>query len=251
MFKENGSAWLYLLGVAIMLGILGLISFRYIVPVIYGDKDIDTDRFRTEPEFTINTADDYIAEVNTNFGQFTIDLYEKNAPNNVNNFVSLATTNYYEDVKFHRLIPSFLLQGGDRNTTDDDLSDDGFGHPGYFIQDEVNWDSLNLSEERRDELSVLGYSSTNGLTSKSLTTYSVAMANAGPNTNGSQFFIVLASPADSRLEDLQGQYTVIGEVIAGKDIIDSIANTPVDNPVLNSPRPTTDVIISQIDIFTR
>src|SRR5690606_11068005 len=101
----------------------------------------------------------YFARINTNEGVITVDLLEGAAPVNVNNFVFLSGVDYYNGTQFHRIAPNFLIQGGDRNTLDDNPANDGMGNPGYFIEDEVNWESLGLPQERQQELAARGYRS--------------------------------------------------------------------------------------------
>src|SRR6185369_10030525 len=121
MFKDHGKTWIYLVGIVIMFAVLITLGATYILPVIFGNKSIDlSTKSSKAPEYTLNEKLDYLAVVKTNFGNITIDLYEKNAPNNVNNFVYLSKSNYYNGTKFHRLIPGLLIQGGDRNTLDKD-----------------------------------------------------------------------------------------------------------------------------------
>ena len=171
--------------------------------------------------------------------------------NFLNNFVYLSSLGYYSRTKFDRLIPDFLIQGGDRNTLNYDLTDDGKGRTGYFIEDEVNWDSLDLSQEKRNELSNLGYKSKAGLESMPLERFSVAMANNGPDTNSSQFFIVISNIDDSRLDTLNGKFTVIGKVVSGGEVLDEISAIPVVNLNSNSPPPTEDIIVTNIEISPR
>lgn len=128
------------------------------------------------------------AKVETNKGTFVIEFFDEHVPNTVKNFVELAKSGYYDGVKFHRVIPDFVVQGGDPTGT-------GRGGPGYKIADEFD----NPVQKH-----VLG---------------AVSMANAGPNTNGSQFFIVL-NPANCA--HLDGRHTVFGKVVEGMDVVNSI-----------------------------
>lgn len=254
MFKKEGKIWLYLIGVVIMFGILFAIGRDVVIPVIYGRKKINfpENDYSNPPAFEIDISKNYFARMDTNFGEIIIDLNESQAPLNVNNFVFLSKNGYYTRTKFHRIIPNFLIQGGDRKTLDIDPSNDGQGNPGYFIKDEVNWDSLDLTPEKRKDLEDRGFKSTPGLESKPLERFSVAMANTGePNTNGSQFFIVFSDFEDPRLNQLNGYFTVIGKVVAGGEVIDKLANIEVNNPDSNKPIPTQEVIIEAIEIYTR
>jgi len=128
------------------------------------------------------------AIIETNKGTFEIDFFDEHTPNTVKNFVQLAQSGYYNDVTFHRVIKDFVVQGGDPTGT-------GRGGPGYRFADEVD----NPVQKH-----VLG---------------AVSMANAGPNTNGSQFFIVL-NPDNCK--HLDGKHTVFGKVSKGMDVVDKL-----------------------------
>lgn len=131
----------------------------------------------------------------TNFGDITFETYDVDAPKAVNNFITLANKGYYDNVIFHRVIPGFMIQGGDPTGT-------GRGGPGYKFEDELNPNSPSAKE---------GYKK--GV---------VAMANAGANTNGSQFFIMLADyPLDYK-------YTIFGKVTSGQDVVDKIGAVETD-----------------------
>ncbi|MFH1890157.1 MAG: peptidylprolyl isomerase [Candidatus Kuenenbacteria bacterium] len=151
----------------------------------------------------------------TNFGDITVGFYSDAAPNTVTNFVNLAAMGYYNDMKFHRVIKDFMIQSGDPNSKDDDWSNDGMGGPGYTFPDEINANKL-----------VKG---------------SLAMANSGPNTNGSQFFIVTAS-STPWLDDL---HTNFGYVAQGMDTVEKIENVATNE----NDHPTEDVIIQGLQIL--
>lgn len=148
----------------------------------------------------------------TNAGDITIELFDQAAPNTVANFVKLAQGGFYDGTKFHRVIKSFMIQGGDPQTKDDGLMARwGTGGPGYTFADEIHPDNQN----------VVG---------------TISMANAGPNTNGSQFFI---NTADNSFLDTK--HTVFGKVIAGMDVVQKIEGAqtssmdrPVESQVINS-----------------
>jgi cyclophilin family peptidyl-prolyl cis-trans isomerase len=142
------------------------------------------------PAMTINTHHHYFADVTTTDGVFTIELLPKAAPIAVNNFVFLARHHYYNHNVFHRIMAGFMIQTGDPTGT-------GFGGPGY---------------EFKDEPVTMPYAP--GV---------VAMANHGPNTNGSQFFIVTGPQASS----LPPAYTIFGKVTRGMKVVEKISNTPV------------------------
>jgi cyclophilin family peptidyl-prolyl cis-trans isomerase len=131
------------------------------------------------------------ATMQTNQGTIELELFDDDAPKTVENFKKLAKDGFYDGVIFHRVIPDFMIQGGDPTGT-------GTGGPGYTFEDEFN-----------DHKAVRG---------------SLAMANAGPNTNGSQFFIITADATPW----LDGKHTVFGEVTSGMDVVDTIEQTETD-----------------------
>src|SRR6201985_1253316 len=131
------------------------------------------------------------AALQTNHGPIEIELYDEDAPKTVENFRKLAGDGFYDGVIFHRVIPDFMIQGGDPTGT-------GTGGPGYTFEDEFN-----------DHKIVRG---------------ALAMANAGPNTNGSQFFIVTTGAAPW----LDGKHTVFGQVVDGMDAVDAIEASETD-----------------------
>ena len=138
------------------------------------------------PKMTIDTTKQYTAIIETSKGKIVCDLFAKDAPVTVNNFVFLATDGFYKGTIFHRVIPDFMIQGGDPTGT-------GRGGPGYQFKDEVGADKPTFK------------------------TGSLAMANSGPGTNGSQFFIT-----HKPTEWLQGKHTIFGQVREGQDIVNAI-----------------------------
>ncbi len=161
--------------------------------------------YASPPEMTIDPARRYTATLHTSAGDMTAELLPTDAPNTVNNFVFLAREGFYDGVIFHRVIKGFMIQGGDPTGT-------GTGGPGYKFRDEpVN---------RRYERGIL------------------AMANAGPNTNGSQFFVMHADYG------LPPSYTIFGRLTDGHDTLDAIATAQTGA----SDRPTSPVTINSIDI---
>ncbi len=152
-------------------------------------------RWNSAPEMAIDTDKTYNAKITTDKGVIELELATKAAPVTVNNFVFLARENFYDGVIFHRVIPNFMIQGGDPTGT-------GRGDAGYKFDDELNAESL------RHE------------------THVISMANAGPNTNGSQFFITHAPQPH-----LNGMHTVFGKVISGGDVVDTISGGDVMNKV--------------------
>ena len=154
--------------------------------------------FNSNSNSSNNMSDRQIAVIETNFGTIVIQLFPDVAPGHVENFVKLAQDGFYDGTTFHRVIPGFMIQGGDPNSKDDDRSNDGQGGPGYTINAE-----FSDKPHKRGILS---------------------MARAqDPNSAGSQFFIVVA---DSNF--LDGQYTVFGEVIEGMEVADKIVNVEKD-----------------------
>src|ERR1700756_1073868 len=147
------------------------------------------------------------ATMQTNKGTIELELYEEDAPKTVANFVDLAGKGFYDGVVFHRVIEDFMVQGGDPTGT-------GSGGPGYQFEDEIN-----------DHLVERG---------------ALAMANSGPNTNGSQFFIVTAAACPW----LDGKHTVFGRVTSGMDLVDEISRLPRDS----HDRPLDDVRIESVDV---
>jgi peptidyl-prolyl cis-trans isomerase B (cyclophilin B) len=147
------------------------------------------------------------ATLNTNPGAIEVELFDDDAPKTVQNFVKLARDGFYDGVIFHRIIRDFMIQGGDPTGT-------GRGGPGYTFDDEFN-----------DHKVVRG---------------ALAMANAGPNTNGSQFFIVTTESAPW----LDGKHTVFGRVTSGMDVVDEIEGVATDA----NDRPRDDVVIQSVSV---
>jgi cyclophilin family peptidyl-prolyl cis-trans isomerase len=153
------------------------------------------------------------ATLHTNKGDITIEFYDSMVPNTVANFVKLAKSGFYDGVKFHRVIKGFMIQGGDPLSKGDTMKSRwGTGGPGYQFEDEI-------TPENRNDVGT------------------IAMANAGPDTNGSQFFINVKAN-----NFLDPKHTVFGKVTAGMDVVTSIENTPVDG----SDKPVDAVIIKNI-----
>jgi peptidyl-prolyl cis-trans isomerase B (cyclophilin B) len=147
------------------------------------------------------------ATLHTNHGAIAIELFDDDAPKTVDNFLKLSRDGFYDGVIFHRVIPDFMIQGGDPTGT-------GSGGPGYQFEDEFNRHKV-----------VRG---------------ALAMANAGPNTNGSQFFIVTTEAASW----LDGKHTVFGRVTEGMDVVDTISELETDA----RDRPREDVVIERVDV---
>lgn len=205
----------------------------------------------TEAIEVIEGSEDYFAKVETNLGVFVIDLLESNAPNSVESFVYLSESGYYDNTSFHRFIPDFLLQGGSRNSLTPDKSDDKYGNPGYVIDDEINWESLEVDDNKKKILEGEGYTSKQGIQSIKIDKYVVAWANSSPNTNGSQFFIVLGDSNDQKTMDLEGRHTVFGKIVEGQALFDEISKMQVNLDNLEEPRPSKDIVIKTITIEKR
>jgi len=147
------------------------------------------------------------ATLHTNHGPIEVELFDDDAPKTVDNFVKLARDGFYDGVTFHRVIPDFMIQGGDPTGS-------GTGGPGYTFEDEFN-----------DHKVVRG---------------ALAMANAGPNTNGSQFFVVTAEATPW----LDGKHTVFGQVTQGMDVVDKISSVDTDS----NDKPREPVVIERVEL---
>lgn len=149
--------------------------------------------------------------IKTAKGDIKLALYPKVAPKTVQNFVTLAQKGFYNGLTFHRVVPGFVIQGGDPKGN-------GTGGPGYQFEDEINPTSLGLPDPLIKQNEARGYAYNYSLTSLPVDVGALAMANAGPNTNGSQFFIVTDAPQDH----LNGLHTVFGKVLEGMDVVHKI-----------------------------
>lgn len=186
----------------------------------------------------------YEAVLHTSQGDIKLALDSKAAPKTVENFVGLAKKDYYNGSTFHRVIKDFMIQGGDPNSKDDDLTNDGMGGESLWggkFDDEINPRSLGLSEDDIKKLEDQGYKYNFDLQSKKMQKGVIAMANSGPNTNGSQFFIV----TESDQPHLDGKHTVFGQVISGMDVVEKIAAVEVGE----NDQPKEKVVINSIEII--
>lgn len=165
-------------------------------------------QYPSAPDLTIDLDSSLVAKLDTTQGDITIELDPARAPLAVNNFVFLARDGYYDGVIFHRVVPEFVIQGGDPTGT-------GRGGPGYKFEDE-------LPKAGRYEVG------------------SVAMANAGPNTNGSQFFLI-SGQSGVRLPP---QYSLFGKIVKGLDVLEAMQSVETDR----NDRPKTDVVIQSVTI---
>ncbi len=165
-------------------------------------------QYSNVPPVSIDTSAQYMAVIRTNLGNMEIELFAAQAPVTVNNFIFLATDGFYDGVVFHRVIPSFMIQGGDPLGM-------GTGGPGYRFQDEFV-PGLAFDQPGR-----------------------LAMANSGPATNGSQFFVTTVPTPH-----LNNAHTIFGQITQGQDVADAISMAPSGG----SNRPVTPIIILGIDI---
>jgi len=153
--------------------------------------------------------------IETEKGDIKLELYPKVAPKTVENFIKLTNDEFYDGTTFHRVVEDFVIQGGDPLTKDDDPSNDGTGGPGYTFEDEINPKSLGLTLDETKTLEKLGYKYRYDIDSISHEPGVISMANSGPDTNGSQFFIVTTQAQP----DLNGRHTAFGKVYEGMDIV--------------------------------
>ncbi len=158
-----------------------------------------------------NMTKNTIIQIETARGNIKLELYDQDAPKTVKNFIDLINKGFFNGLTFHRVVPGFVIQGGDPKG-------DGTGGPGYAFEDEINPWSLGLTEEMIQSLQSQGYTYTHNLTSHKMVAGALAMANSGPNSNGSQFFIV----TEQDQPHLDGKHTVFGHVIEGMDVVRQI-----------------------------
>lgn len=189
-------------------------------PSNFEDANLNKKNNMTEKKRILDGQEDLAKEytkaiMKTNMGDITLEFYGEDSPITVNNFLNLAQDGFYDNTLFHRVIKDFMIQGGDPNTRDEDWSIHGMGGPEYRFADEFN--------------------------SHKLVRGSLAMANAGANTNGSQFFIVTA-PATPWLD---GKHTNFGRVISGMDVVEKIEAVEANE----KDHPLGDVIINSIELI--
>jgi len=167
----------------------------------------------------INREKNFISTtIETEKGNIELELDKKAAPKTVENFVKLAKDGFYDGTKFHRVVENFVIQGGDPLSKDDDPNNDGQGGPGYNIEDEINPKSLGISEDIINQLEYLGYKFNYSLKSIPHKIGTISMANSGPDTDGSQFFIITTQDQP----DLDGRYTAFGHVVGGMEVVRQI-----------------------------
>lgn len=179
-------------------------------PTPVADTSSNTNPGTTQQQ-VLPTKEKNMITLSTNFGDITFETYNTDAPKTVENFITLAKKGFYNGVIFHRVIKGFMIQGGDPTGT-------GMGGPGYKFADELNPATASYKA---------GYKK--GV---------VAMANSGPNTNGSQFFIMLAD------YPLPNNYTIFGKVVSGQDVVDKIGLSKTDS----NDKPLTEAVIKSVKV---
>ncbi|MBI5004796.1 MAG: peptidylprolyl isomerase [Candidatus Lloydbacteria bacterium] len=205
MEKKNGIHWgVFLLAVVVLIAVFFL-GYIFKNVSTEGEKNVGK-------ELASKTTISNGVIIKTNFGNIELSFFPDKAPVTVGNFIKLSEAGFYNGTLFHRVIKDFMIQGGDPLSKQSNWALHGTGGPGYTFQDEIN-----------DEKLVRGV---------------IAMANAGPNTNGSQFFIVTAEETPW----LDGKHTVFGRVVSGMDVVDKISSVEVNE----QNHPLQDVVIEQI-----
>ena len=184
-----------------------------------GEKDADTlGNDNAAPRFDQTLAEKYSkATLTTTYGDIRVEFFTADAPQTVANFLTLAQKGFYDGVTFHRVIKDFMIQGGDPKSKDQDSANAGTGGPGYVFPDEIN-----------DHQLVRG---------------TLAMANSGPDTNGSQFFIVTKDATPW----LDGKYTAFGRVAEGMDVVDQMEAVATDA----NDRPLENIVVEKITLHEK
>jgi cyclophilin family peptidyl-prolyl cis-trans isomerase len=176
---------------------------------LHAAKATKSTKSKAKPQpLTVEQMQKMTVDLETTAGTITLEFFPDKAPNHVRNFIELARSGFYDGTNFHRIIPGFMIQGGDP-------LGNGTGGPGYRFEDEFNPD---LKHSKPGILS---------------------MANAGPNTNGSQFFII-----QKPTPWLDGKHSVFGEVVKGQNVVDAIVNVPRDF----RDRPLKEVVLQEVII---
>ncbi len=210
--KDNKKVLLLALGLLVV-SVFGLILTKEGMIVTTDDlAQNSTSKTYSKAEEVLEEGVDYRVVLKTSMGDIELDLYESEAPLTVNSFLFLASEKFFDDVIFHRVVPSFVIQGGDPTGT-------GMGGPGYKIVDEI--------------------------TDRKYEPYTLGMANSGPNTNGSQFFITSGAIQEANLEALDGGYTIFGKVTKGFAVVDSIERVETDG----NDKPVNPVVIESVQII--
>lgn len=200
----------YSLIIIVIVIIVGLVGFSVVKNFQSQTGETEIQNNMKGPKMEIDTNKKYSAVLKTEKGDITIELTAKKTPVTVNNFVTLAKKGFYDNTIFHRVIRGFMIQGGDPKG-------DGTGGPGYQFDDEYFEGEYTRG--------------------------TVAMANAGPDTNGSQFFIMHAD------NPLPKDYVIFGKVTSGMDVVDTIAESPVQSNFSGeASTPITPIKILKIDV---
>lgn len=196
--KENKKILLLAFGL-LAVSVVGLILTRegVVMPEenLVQEESTSNGNGYTKPENVLEDGVDYGALIRTSAGEIEVDLFENETPLTVNSFLFLAKENFFDGLTFHRVVPDFVIQGGDPEGT-------GRGGPGYQIPDEI--------------------------TDRKYEPYTLGMANSGPDTNGSQFFITSGNISEGSIQALNGGYTIFGKVTKGFAVIDSIERVQTD-----------------------
>jgi cyclophilin family peptidyl-prolyl cis-trans isomerase len=208
--KGISSLWIIIIIVAIVVlgGLAYYLMHRPAAPMPTTPAE-NTNNVSTNTSTVKNMS--HFVTITTSMGDITFTTYDADAPKTVENFITLANKGFYDGLIFHRVIPQFMIQGGDPTGT-------GMGGPGYKFADELNPETDSYKQ---------GYKK--GV---------VAMANSGPDTNGSQFFIMVADTP------LPNNYTIFGKVVSGQDVADAISNVKT-NP---SDKPLTNVVMEKVTV---
>jgi cyclophilin family peptidyl-prolyl cis-trans isomerase len=210
--KDNKKILLLAFGL-LAVSVIGLILTKEGM-VMPGDNFVQTPKTTTysQPEQVLEEGVDYGAVIKTSMGDIEIDLFENETPKTVNSFLFLSKERFFDDLIFHRVIEKFVIQGGDPKG-------DGTGGPGYQIEDEI--------------------------TERTYEGYTLGMANSGPNTNGSQFFITSGNIPQQSIQALDGNYTIFGKVTKGFAVVDSIERVQTNA----NDKPVNPVVIESIQII--
>ncbi len=233
----------------IILGLIILVDIYFVIQTNNTTKSIPNNnaqcnikyqptvkKYSNYPNFCINKNKIYKGVIETSYGNIYFELYPKAAPLAVNNFVFLSRSGFYNNVLFIRVIKGFMIQTGDPTDT-------GSGGPGYTFKDQINAVSLGIPPLLIKAYTKKGYTYDSTVKSISANTPGIiAMANSGPNTNGSQFFITVAKETQ-----LNGLYTVFGKVTSGMSVVQKIDSVAVDKK--NHHRPLSDISIKKITIL--
>lgn len=227
-----------------------------------GSSTTGRKKYTRYPAMVIKEGVDYTATIKTSYGDIKVDLFDTTNPKTVNSFVFLAQEGFYDGISFHRVIPDFMVQVGDPTET-------GTGGPGYKFDDELDAEDVglnNLFVSQADFLpglypqynfssmadwtvkefyeKKLGYDYDTQYKTSRMGSGVVAMANSGPNTNGSQFFLVTSTISLNTARSLDGKYTTFGTIIAGQEVVDRISKASTDS----NDKPTSKITIEKVVI---